>query len=94
MDIIRPEVLAPAGDAERLKAAVYYGADAVYMGGTRFGMRAAPKNFSDDELAKAVSFAHENGVKVILPAILFQILPSSKNCRNFLNPLRLPESMR
>lgn len=45
MDIIRPEVLAPAGDAERLKAAVYYGADAVYMGGTRFGMRAAPKNF-------------------------------------------------
>lgn len=66
MDIIRPEVLAPAGDAERLKAAVYYGADAVYMGGTRFGMRAAPKNFSDDELAKAVSFAHENGVKVYL----------------------------
>lgn len=94
MDIIRPEVLAPAGDAERLKAAVYYGADAVYMGGTRFGMRAAPKNFSDDELARAVSFAHENGVKFILPAILFQILPSSKNCRNFLKPLRLPESMR
>ena len=66
MDIIRPEVLAPAGDAERLKAAVYYGADAVYMGGSRIGMRAAPKNFSDDELAKAVSFAHENGVKVYL----------------------------
>ena len=66
MDIIRPEVLAPAGDAERLKAAVYYGADAVYMGGTRFGMRAAPKNFSDDELARAVSFAHENDVKVYL----------------------------
>ena len=66
MDIIRPEVLAPAGDAERLKAAVYYGADAVYMGGTRFGMRAAPKNFSDDELARAVSFAHKNGVKVYL----------------------------
>ena len=41
MDIIRPEVLAPAGDAERLKAAVYYGADAVYMGGTRFGILSA-----------------------------------------------------
>ena len=92
MDIIRPEVLAPAGDAERLKAAVYYGADAVYMGGTRFGMRAAPKNFSDDELAKAVSLPMKTTLKFILPAILFRIPPSSKNCRNFLNPLRLPES--
>lgn len=84
MDIIRPEVLAPAGDAERLKAAVYYGADAVYMGGTRFGMRAAPKNFSDDELAKAVSFAHENGVKVYLTCNIIPNTAQLKELPEFL----------
>lgn len=66
MEIKRPEILAPAGDMVRLKTAVYYGADAVYIGGSRFGMRAAPKNFSDGELETAVSFAHSNGVKVYL----------------------------
>lgn len=66
MEIKRPEILAPAGDMVRLKTAVYYGADAVYIGGSRFGMRAAPKNFSDSELETAVSFAHSNGVKVYL----------------------------
>lgn len=66
MEIKRPEILAPAGDMERLKAAVYYGADAVYIGGSRFGMRAAPKNFSDSELESAVNFAHSNGVRVYL----------------------------
>ena len=84
MDIIRPEVLAPAGDTERLKAAVYYGADAVYMGGTRFGMRAAPKNFSDDELAKAVSFAHENGVKVYLTCNIIPNTAQLKELPEFL----------
>ena len=84
MDIIRPEVLAPAGDAERLKAAVYYGADAVYMGGTRFGMRAAPKNFSDDELARAVSFAHENGVKVYLTCNIIPNTAQLKELPEFL----------
>ena len=84
MDIIRPEVLAPAGDAERLKAAVYYGADAVYMAGTRFGMRAAPKNFSDDELARAVSFAHENGVKVYLTCNIIPNTAQLKELPEFL----------
>ena len=84
MDIIRPEVLAPAGDAERLKAAIYYGADAVYMGGTRFGMRAAPKNFSDDELARAVSFAHENGVKVYLTCNIIPNTAQLKELPEFL----------
>ncbi len=66
MEIKKPEILAPAGDMERLKAAAYYGADAVYMGGTRFGMRAAPKNFSDSELKAAVDFVHGYGAKVYL----------------------------
>lgn len=62
----RPEVLVPAGDAERLKAAVMYGADAVYLGGKHFTMRAAPANFDAQQLAEAVRFAHERGVKVYL----------------------------
>ncbi len=64
--IIKPELLAPAGDMERLEAAVKYGADAVYLGGKVFGMRAAPSNFSEEELPKAVSFCHDKGVKVYL----------------------------
>jgi len=60
------ELLAPAGDWERLEAAVRYGADAVYLGGTIFGMRATPANFSPQALADGVKFAHENGVRVYL----------------------------
>ncbi len=60
----RPEVLAPAGDMERLMAAVNFGADAVYLAGQAFGMRTAPNNFSEEEIVKAVEFAHKNGVKV------------------------------
>ena len=60
----RPELLAPAGDMERLKMAVLYGADAVYLAGTDFGMRAFAGNFSPEELPKAVAFAHDHGVRV------------------------------
>ncbi len=62
----RPEVLVPAGDMERLRAAVKFGADAVYLGGKHFTMRAAPANFDSQQLKEAVGFAHENGVKVYL----------------------------
>ena len=58
------ELLSPAGDMERLKMAVLYGADAVYLAGTDFGMRAFAGNFTPDELPKAVEFAHNHGVKV------------------------------
>ena len=64
--IKKPELLAPAGDMERLQAAVKYGADAVYLGGKTFGMRAAPSNFSEEELPLAVDFCHRHGVKVYL----------------------------
>lgn len=63
---VKPELLSPAGDMERLKAAVQFGADAVYLAGKEFGMRSASPNFSDDELSAAVKFAHENNVKVHL----------------------------
>ncbi len=58
------ELLSPAGDMEKLRAAVRYGADAVYLAGENFGMRAASANFTEEELAEAVAFAHENGVKI------------------------------
>ena len=60
----KPELLSPAGDFERLRMAVLYGADAVYLAGTSFGMRAFAGNFSSEELPKAVTFAHSHGVRV------------------------------
>ena len=58
------ELLSPAGDFERLQMAVLYGADAVYLAGTAFGMRSFAGNFTPEELPKAVEFAHSHGVKV------------------------------
>ena len=66
--MIKPELLAPAGDMERLTFAINYGADAVYLGGKAFGMRANPENFTLEELKTAVDYAHLKGVKVYLTA--------------------------
>lgn len=60
------ELLAPAGDLERLKIAFTYGADAVYIGGEIFGMRSAAKNFTKEEMAEGVKFAHERGKQVFV----------------------------
>ena len=60
------EILAPAGDNETLKAAVYAGADAVYAGGERFGARAYAKNFGREELLSAIDFVHLHGRKLYL----------------------------
>ncbi len=57
------ELLSPAGDMEKLRMAVLYGADAVYLAGTDFGMRAFAGNFTPEELPQAVKFAHDHGVK-------------------------------
>ncbi|MBQ8765648.1 MAG: U32 family peptidase [Clostridia bacterium] len=64
--MITPELLAPAGDRERLESALMYGADAVYLGGDAFGMRAAPQNFNFEQLKEAVDLCHAKGVKVYL----------------------------
>ena len=74
----RPELLAPAGDRERLDAALQYGADAVYLAGPAFGMRSAPANFSQDELRRAVQDAHRQGVKVYVTC---NILPRNEELR-------------
>lgn len=63
---MRPELLAPAGDFERLRSAVLYGADAVYLGGRTFGMRAAQRNFGEEELPRAAEYCHSRGVKLYL----------------------------
>ena len=60
------ELLAPAGDLERLKIAFTYGADAVYIGGEIFGMRSAAKNFSKEDMIEGVNFAHERGKQVFV----------------------------
>ena len=62
----RPEILSPAGNFEKMCAAIRYGADAVYLAGHIFGMRAAADNFSVQELSEAVKYAHERSVKVYL----------------------------
>lgn len=62
----RIELLAPAGDLERLKTAFIYGADAVYIGGEIFGMRSAAKNFNKEDMAEGVRFAHERGKQVFV----------------------------
>ena len=58
------ELLAPAGNMEKLKAAITYGADACYLAGTRFGLRAMSSNFSYEELKEAMEFAHSKGKKI------------------------------
>ncbi len=61
-----PELLSPAGNFEKMKAALLYGADAVYLAGNLFGMRSAADNFTDDELLSAVEYVHERGKKIYL----------------------------
>ncbi len=63
-----PELLIPASSLEVLKVAVIFGADAVYIGGEAFGLRAKAKNFSMDEMREGIAFAHEHGVKVYVTA--------------------------
>ncbi|MCL2015145.1 MAG: U32 family peptidase [Defluviitaleaceae bacterium] len=67
----KPELLAPAGDFEKLKFAILYGADAVYLSGTSFGLRAKAKNFDNAELATAISYAHSHNVRVYITANIF-----------------------
>lgn len=65
------ELLAPAGNFSKLKTAVYYGADAVYIGGKSFSLRAFSDNFTDDEIVEAVKFAHGKNVKIYVTVNIF-----------------------
>ncbi|OPL08453.1 MAG: peptidase U32 [delta proteobacterium ML8_F1] len=70
------ELLAPAGDLEKLKFAVLYGADAVYLGGQIFGLRAASRNFTHEEMLEGVAFAHDHGAKVY---VTLNIIPHNED---------------
>ena len=77
-----PELLAPAGDMERLRSALLFGADAVYLAAKEFGMRAAPANFTLEELKTAVGMAHSRGAKAYLTC---NIVPTNEEAE------KLPE---
>ena len=64
----KPELLIPASSLEVLKTAVLFGADAVYIGGEAFGLRAKAKNFSKEEMKQGIEFAHDHGVRVHVTA--------------------------
>ena len=69
--IVKPELLAPAGSMEKLKMALLYGADAVYLGGKAFGLRAFASNFTQEELQEAVRLVHSLGRKVYVTVNIF-----------------------
>ncbi len=75
----RPELLAPAGDLEKLKMAIIYGADAVYLAGSEFGLRAAAGNFNIEDMKTGIDFAHEKGKKVYITA---NIIPHNNDLEN------------
>ncbi len=77
------ELLAPAGDLEKLKIAVLYGADAVYIGGEAYGLRAKAKNFDIDTMAEGVKFAHDHGVKVYVTANIFAHNPDFEGMADY-----------
>jgi len=76
---MKAELLAPAGSLEKLKMAVVYGADAVYLGGEAYGLRAYAENFSLDDLKEGVKFAHDRGKKVY---ITMNIFPHNEDLEN------------
>ncbi len=86
------EVLSPAGDAERLHAALLYGADAVYLAGTQFGMRAASQNFESEALALAIQKVHDAGKQVYVTCNVlprndeFETLPAYLQFLNTVKP--------
>lgn len=67
----KPELLAPAGDLEKLVMAIRYGADAVYLGGREFGLRAAAGNFSLEEMGRGIKYAHDHGARVYVTVNIF-----------------------
>ncbi len=83
--IIKPEILAPAGDPEALSAALRFGADAVYVGAQQFGMRTSPKNFDEVTLPKAVQEVHSMGKKLYLTCNVLPREPQISQLPDFLS---------
>jgi len=84
----RPELLAPAGDRNKLETAIAYGADAVYLGSKSFSLRAQSSNFTLEELADAVRYAHDRQVKTYVAANILAHPQDQSVLREFLRALR------
>ncbi|HPU62587.1 MAG TPA: U32 family peptidase, partial [Mobilitalea sp.] len=84
----KPELLMPAGDLETLKIGVMYGADALYIGGDMYGLRAKAKNFSMDEMKEGIAFAHRHGKKVYVTANITAHNDDLEGIRKYFKELR------
>jgi putative protease len=84
---VKPELLAPAGNLEKLEIAIHYGADAVYLAGKDFSLRNFSGNFTDAEMIDAVTFAHLHKVKVYLACNIYSRNHEQKKIKNFLNKI-------
>ncbi len=85
---MKVELLAPAGSLETLKIAVLYGANAVYMGGGNYGLRAKAKNFTPEEMQEGINFAHKHNVKVYITANIFAHNYDFENMEDFLKSIK------
>ena len=83
-----PELLVPASSLEVLQVAVIFGADAVYIGGEAFGLRAKAKNFTNEEIREGIAFAHEHGVKVYITANILAHNDDLEGVRKYFEELR------
>ena len=84
----KTELLIPAGSLEVLKTAVIYGADAVYIGGEAFGLRAKAKNFTNDDIREGIAFAHKHGVKVYITANILAHNDDLSGVEEYFNELK------
>lgn len=84
----KPELLAPGGSLEKLKTAIDYGADAVYIGGEAFSLRVAAENFSKEDMLEGLNYAHERGKKVYLTANILPHNDDIEEFENFVNEIR------
>ena len=82
------ELLAPAGNLEKLKFAIYYGADAVYLGGKQFGLRASSDNFTYDEMKEGIEYAHSRGAKVYLTLNIIPHNNDIKRLTDYINEIK------
>ena len=85
----RPELLIPASSLEVLKVAVMFGADAVYIGGEAFGLRANAKNFSKEDMIEGIDFAHKHGVKVFVTANILAHNSDLEGVREYMEELKV-----
>ena len=88
MERKKPELLIPASNLEVLKTAVIFGADAVYIGGEAFGLRAKAKNFSPEDMKEGIAFAHEHGVKVYVTANILAHNDDLEGAREYFRELK------